>query len=73
MPHHAGLPGDRIHEFAAFEDLAPGYDEAFMGLPALMRDEYLASRPGQIFSYSSLGYSLVGAAVASASGRSFVG
>jgi CubicO group peptidase (beta-lactamase class C family) len=62
--HHSGLP----------TDLAKGMwtDEPFTRVAEVLRDEYAAFPPELVFSYSNLGYSLLGHLVEVVSGQPFV-
>ena len=69
LAHHSGLPSDYLNGFYYASPYAPAdLRERFARLPAVLRDEYVAAPPNKIFSYSNLGYSLAGAAVARAAG-----
>ncbi len=66
LTHHAGLPGDYLKGMwslhpAPFEQLLP-----------LMRDEYVSYPPDLVFSYSNIGYALLGRLVEQASGQPYV-
>jgi CubicO group peptidase (beta-lactamase class C family) len=66
LTHHAGLPGDRLKGMwslhpAPFEQVFP-----------LLRDEYVSYPPDLVFSYSNLGYALLGRLVEKASGQSYL-
>jgi CubicO group peptidase (beta-lactamase class C family) len=66
MTHHAGLP----------HDYAKGMWSAHAGHPSLLRDlrgQDLVYPPDFIFSYSNVGYGLLGALVERASGSGFAG
>lgn len=65
MSHHSGLPRDRLKGFQAPEP-AP-----FASLVDDLADEPLAYTPGQVFAYSNVGISLLGAVVQSLSGTPF--
>ena len=65
LTHHAGLPGDYLKGMwslhpAPFEQVFP-----------LLRDEYVSYPPDLVFSYSNLGYSLLGRLVEKVSGRPY--
>ncbi|HEY6007859.1 MAG TPA: serine hydrolase domain-containing protein, partial [Geobacteraceae bacterium] len=65
MTHHSGLPSD----------LAKGMwsrrPEPFEEELKLLRDEYVASPPGYVFSYSNVGMTLLGQAIERVAGRDF--
>lgn len=66
LTHHAGLPGDYLKGMwslrpAPFEEVFP-----------LLRDEYVSYPPDLVFSYSNLGYALLGRLVEKASGQPYV-
>ncbi len=65
MTHHSGLPSDRLR------GMWNEHPEPFTGLAAALRDEYVAYPPNLILSYSNLGLSLLGHAVAAAAGEDF--
>ncbi|MCA6364440.1 MAG: beta-lactamase family protein [Bacteroidetes bacterium] len=54
LTHHSGLPSDIMHNFMSKQ---PEPASAIIGY---LKKEYLAAPPGQIFSYSNAGYSLLG-------------
>lgn len=65
LTHHAGLPGDYLKGMwslhpAPFEQVFP-----------LLHDEYVAYPPGLVYSYSNLGYALLGRLVEKVSGKSY--
>lgn len=65
MTHHAGLPRDRAKGFMN-PDPRP-----FDLLTEDIRDDDLAYPPGQLFSYSNLGVTLLGSAIQRVSGRPY--
>jgi CubicO group peptidase (beta-lactamase class C family) len=65
MTHHAGLPGD------VFQGMWAGNPEPFTGLVSRIRDEYVAYPPNYVFSYSNLGFSVLGHAVEKLTGADF--
>jgi hypothetical protein len=65
MTHHSGLPGDY------WKGMWGNAQADFAQLPALIRNEYVAYPPNEIFAYSNLGLSLLGLAVQNISGESF--
>jgi len=65
MTHHAGLPRDRAKGFMN-PDPRP-----FDLLTEDIRDDDLAYPPGQVFSYSNLGVTLLGGAIQRVSGRPY--
>ncbi len=65
MTHHSGLPSDRINgmwgdETAHFTDISMA-----------LKDEYVADPPNTIFSYSNLGFTLLGHLVEEVSGTPY--
>ncbi|MBI3793595.1 MAG: beta-lactamase family protein [Nitrospinae bacterium] len=65
MTHHSGLP---TNYFKGMWCKAP---ERFDNMVLELRDEYASFPPDHVFSYSNLGYTLLGAAVERASGVPF--
>jgi len=65
LTHHSGLPSEYLNG-------SWGDDAAdFTDLATMLRDEYVATPPNTIESYSNLGYSLLGHVVERISGESF--
>ncbi len=65
MTHHAGLPRDRLKGFMNPEP------PPFTTLVEAFRDEYAPYPPGQLFSYSNVGISLLGSLVQEVSGEPY--
>ena len=65
LSHRSGLPGDRTQGMWAEQP------QPFTQLPDLLQAEYLAFAPGQVYAYSNLGYTLLGAAIAHTTGTPF--
>jgi CubicO group peptidase (beta-lactamase class C family) len=65
MTHHAGLPRDRLKGFMTSEP------EPFTSVIEPLRDESAYAPPGQLFAYSNLGITLLGAAIQRVSGTPF--
>jgi len=65
MTHHAGLPRDRLKGFQTPQP------EPLAALVDLLAGEPLAYAPGQVFSYSNVGISLLGAVLQSLGGAPF--
>ncbi|WP_162241812.1 serine hydrolase [Pseudorhodoferax sp. Leaf267] len=65
MTHHAGLPRDRLKGMYA------EHVEPLGTVVALLNDEGLAFRPGEVFSYSNLGFSLLAHLVQTQAGMPF--
>lgn len=63
LSHHAGLPADLNQGLWS--------DDAFTTVRPRLRDEYAAFPPNLIFSYSNLGYSLLGHLVQAVAGQPF--
>ncbi|TPE51261.1 beta-lactamase family protein [Maribrevibacterium harenarium] len=63
LTHHAGLPSDMWDGFAenrALDQLIP-----------LVNEQYLSYAPGEVFSYSNVGYALLGLAIEQTSGQAY--
>lgn len=65
MTHHSGLPRDRLKGFMNADP------RPFTSLVEDIRDDYAAYPPGQLFTYSNLGISLLGAAIQNVSGQPY--
>ncbi|MDH3274710.1 MAG: beta-lactamase family protein [Gammaproteobacteria bacterium] len=65
MTHHSGLPSD-LHNGSWGDDQAD-----FTDLATMLRDEYVATPPNTIESYSNLGFSLLGHVIERVSGTSY--
>ena len=65
MTHHSGLPSD-YHNGSWGDDAAD-----FTDLATMLGDEYVASPPNTIESYSNLGFSLLGHVIERVSGESY--
>jgi CubicO group peptidase (beta-lactamase class C family) len=65
MTHHSGLPSDW------FKGMWSKHPEPFTKVVDDIRGQYVASRPGAVFSYSNLGFTLLGHAVQKVSGEDF--
>ncbi|HEY0635416.1 MAG TPA: serine hydrolase domain-containing protein [Gammaproteobacteria bacterium] len=65
MTHHSGLPSNYLHGMVAHN---PKY---FTTLVEDIRNEYVAYPPNQIFDYSNLAVTLLGAAIESRSGMPY--
>lgn len=65
LTHHSGLPDNFLHGMWA---AAPA---PFTVVAGQLRDEYTAFPPDYIFSYSNLGFTLLGHAIQSAAGEDF--
>ena len=65
LHHHAGFPSDHYHRL-----VGPGRYDFHEYLQALA-GEHLVSRPGEITTYSNIGYTLLGLVVERAAGRPF--
>ncbi len=66
LSHHSGLPHDRMQGFKLYtgEDAAPDdLIEQFRNLPKDARSLHLTSAPGQVHSYSNLGFALLGSVI----------
>jgi CubicO group peptidase (beta-lactamase class C family) len=65
LSHHAGLPADRL------QGMWTRRPEPFGEQIGFLKDEYLASPPDSIYSPSTVGFSLLGHAVETITGRDF--
>lgn len=65
LRHRAGLPTDWA------QGMWSDTPEPFSGLVAHLQDEYLAHPPGQLYAYSNVGFSLLGAAIERITGEPF--
>jgi CubicO group peptidase (beta-lactamase class C family) len=65
MTHHSGIPSDHL------KGMWTKSPEPLPSLPERIRDEYAAFPPDTVFSYSNLGFSLLGLAVQNAAGSEF--
>jgi len=65
LTHHSGLPSDRM------KGMWSRNPEPFTEVANQLGEEYLAHPPGMVFSYSNLGMTLLGHAVATVAGRDF--
>ena len=71
MTHEAGLPGDLLNDWASGETDAPGWEARYRDYPALLADTYATYPPRTVFSYSNIGYSLLGLLVERVTGTSY--
>ena len=67
LTHHAGLPGDYLSGFVGPEP-SPG---EMADLPLSLKGIPAAYEPGELFSYSNLGYSLLGLVIQRVTGQDF--
>lgn len=65
LRHRAGLPTDWA------QGMWSDTPEPFSRLVAHLQDEYLAAPPGQLYAYSNVGFSLLGAAIEHITGEPF--
>ena len=65
MTHHSGLPSDYLKGMWTRDP------ESFTRVADRLQDEFAANPPGAVFSYSNLGVTLLGDAVARVAGRDF--
>ncbi len=73
MTHHSGLPSNLLNGIFANGDNEVSLTEsAFDELVQELDNEYVGSPPNTTFSYSNLGYSLLGHAVQQPSGQGFI-
>ena len=73
LTHHSGMPSDYLKGWVLGMEPPEGNADAFMELAGQLGDEYIASPPENVFSYSNLSYSLLGAVVSRVSGEDFSG
>ena len=71
LTQHSGLPSDWLKGFITGDARPADYPDTFLKLPALLADEYAATPPDTVFSYSNIAYSLLGEVVARVGGMSF--
>jgi CubicO group peptidase (beta-lactamase class C family) len=67
LTHHSGLPGDLLSNFVG-PDSSP---EEMADLPLNLQGTPAAYEPGELFSYSNLGYSLLGLVIQRVTGKDF--
>ncbi len=68
LTHHSGLPSDILKDFVYHpSNPPPDYEKMFMKLPSSLKEEYVANPPNTVFSYSNIGYSILGAMIAKTS------
>ena len=73
MTHHSGVPSNWLNGMATTGDNeAPLVESAFDELVQQLDTSYVATPPNTAFSYSNLGYSLLGHAVTQSSGQNFI-
>jgi CubicO group peptidase (beta-lactamase class C family) len=65
MTHHSGLPVDYLKGMWSRKPVP------FADLKKQIRDQYVASPPGQVFAYSNIGMTLLGDAVSQVGGEEF--
>lgn len=74
LTHHAGLPSDMMQGFKLYtgEGSAPvDLLEQFRSLPVASHSLHLKAPPGKVFSYSNLGFALLGSVIEGASGEMY--
>lgn len=74
LTHHSGLPHDRMQGFKLYsgEDAAPeNLIEQFRNLPVDAHSLHLTSAPGQVHSYSNLGFALLGSVIERTTGTAY--
>ena len=71
LTHHSGLQSDYFRGFTTLMTAPAGYPRPYADNARLASDTTLCSAPGEVMSYSNLGYSLLGLIVEAASGKDF--
>lgn len=66
LTHHAGLPGDFLKGMWTLHPIP------FAQVFPRLKEEYLSYPPNQVYSYSNLGYSLLGRIIETTSGQDYV-
>lgn len=66
LTHHAGLPGDFLKGMWTLRPIP------FAQVFPRLKEEYLSYPPNQVYSYSNLGYSLLGRIIEKTSGQDYV-
>lgn len=66
LTHHAGLPGDFLKGMWTLHPIP------FAQVLPRLKEEYVSYPPNQVYSYSSLGYSLLGRIIEMTSGQDYV-
>ena len=72
MTHHSGLPSDWAKGALTYNTELPDLRKGYSQLVRQLRDDYVAYPPNFAFSYSNLGFSLLGLLVEKVSGKDFV-
>jgi CubicO group peptidase (beta-lactamase class C family) len=71
LTHHSGLQSDIWMNFMSGAHIPAGYPRPYMNNALLASETSLCAAPGTVFSYSNLGFSLLGLIVEKASGQDF--
>ena len=71
MTHHSGLQSDVWMGFMSGAHIPAGYPRPYMNNAILASETCLCAEPGTVFSYSNLGFSLLGLIVEKVSGKDF--
>jgi CubicO group peptidase (beta-lactamase class C family) len=71
LTHHSGLQSDNWMGFAFGARIPGGYPRPYANNALLASETSICGAPGSVFSYSNLGYSLLGLIVEKASGKDF--
>jgi CubicO group peptidase (beta-lactamase class C family) len=71
LTHHSGLPSDIFNGSKYVGSPPPDYQSLYKEALKQLAQEYLCFRPGEYFSYSNLGYDLLGQILEKVSGMSY--
>lgn len=72
LTHHSGLPSDIYKHYVCNKAIPKkNYNKMFMNLPNILKYEYVTNPPNTIFSYSNIGYSLLGVLISQLSTMSY--
>jgi CubicO group peptidase (beta-lactamase class C family) len=71
LTHHSGLQSDNWMGFSSGTHAPSGYPRPYADNALLVSETRLCAAPGSVFSYSNLGFSLLGLIVEKVSGKDF--